>query len=357
MFCNRYTKLLIPYLDGTLDEAARRKVEAHLARCESCAQELRVVRSISGVLKAVDAPVMEPAHDLWAKVSARIETEQPAPTPRGWLRTTQAVSACVVTVLLAAVGIGMFLPNAPEPMTPSTPVVRPETVPAPADEPEPREPASPTAGELYAKAPSAPSHSPLVANPSVRPKPAHTKHLQPLSYDHWHATRDAKQVPPPAPRKEDYAWKAAVDDRGPTSGTERPGFADFARRGVETSATQPPPTSRTDGLIVAGDTAGVAVASAEGAKSERYFAVAASEAAPAETHASLGLVVTTAPGRPASAPSAASPETPADASFGTLSCAGRPRITDEVGVAKVESVVDTLNETEGVRVVALFAYP
>ena len=111
MMCYRYRKLLVPYSEGTLDERSARGLERHLERCASCAEELRVLRVVSGALRAVDQPAMEPAPDLWEKVSARI-ADQPAPSRRSILRVPQAVSAAAVVLLVAVVGFNLIRSDA-----------------------------------------------------------------------------------------------------------------------------------------------------------------------------------------------------------------------------------------------------
>lgn len=109
MRCFRFKKLLIPYIEGGLDERAQAKLEQHLASCEHCRMELQGIRAISSALRSADAPAVEPANDLWAKVNARIADER---TPsRPWLRITQVTSAAAVAVLVAVIGISLLRPG------------------------------------------------------------------------------------------------------------------------------------------------------------------------------------------------------------------------------------------------------
>ena len=61
---------------GRLSEPVRQKVEAHLASCPSCSDELRAMRLHSGVIRSLrvsSAP--EPSAGFYARVIQRIEAE------------------------------------------------------------------------------------------------------------------------------------------------------------------------------------------------------------------------------------------------------------------------------------------
>jgi hypothetical protein len=53
-------EMLPDLLHGSLDERAREEVEMHLATCESCREDLDVIRAVKGA--AVFAPVIDVAH-------------------------------------------------------------------------------------------------------------------------------------------------------------------------------------------------------------------------------------------------------------------------------------------------------
>ncbi len=84
MECSRVNQLFSEYIDGALDEKTRRTLEEHLTACESCAEDLRALRSsiaAFGSLDQVKAPV-----DFIEKVHARIELNEQV-SWFGWLKT------------------------------------------------------------------------------------------------------------------------------------------------------------------------------------------------------------------------------------------------------------------------------
>ena len=68
--------------------------------------DLAAIRSVAGALMNAPSPTVEPAFDLWARVSERIAAEAPRqPVRRSWLRAPQAISAAAAAVLVVAVGV------------------------------------------------------------------------------------------------------------------------------------------------------------------------------------------------------------------------------------------------------------
>lgn len=62
------------YLEGDLGTAERSAVDAHLAQCASCREELRGLRATVALLRSLPDP--EPPADLAASVMARIDAER-----------------------------------------------------------------------------------------------------------------------------------------------------------------------------------------------------------------------------------------------------------------------------------------
>jgi len=70
MTCEAFDAALPDYLEGTLDDAVRTKVEMHLRECIRCAS---LVRDIENIRKEASAlPDLVPARDLWEGIEARI---------------------------------------------------------------------------------------------------------------------------------------------------------------------------------------------------------------------------------------------------------------------------------------------
>lgn len=70
MHCEQATKKIHLYIDNRLSLNEVRTLEAHLATCSSCCQELIVLEEVSGAI-ANSASVMEPA-DLTAHIMRRV---------------------------------------------------------------------------------------------------------------------------------------------------------------------------------------------------------------------------------------------------------------------------------------------
>lgn len=66
-------------IDGTLDASAERELSAHLQECDECRRVARELRSV--VAAAHEAPVLEPARDLWPAIAARLGTAGAAGGP------------------------------------------------------------------------------------------------------------------------------------------------------------------------------------------------------------------------------------------------------------------------------------
>lgn len=379
MFCFRYKRLLIPYNEGVLGEAERAGVEAHLSRCAGCRSELEAVRSVSGALRAADVPAMEPATDLWAKVSARIETEAARPAPRPWLKVSQAASACAAALLLAVVGIGMFGPDAPAPAPQNAPAVelRPEE-PAPrarvplTEKPKPVEERATETRSVPLKPPapgtrpSAPAET--VGRITVPPPPP------PPAPERFAAVRGIEAKPAP----ELSPVTAGRENRESRSYTPSVGYArgdgrtnwhlDDARKGVAVAPSRAAgrPKGEVSGISeekVAGADVDYAWDDKDGdskARANHFYA----DGATAPTNKPATRFGTELTGRLARSSSAAAPAAAPAPSCGlafgthtTPTCGDTPTLTAEMDARSAESVVDTLNETEGVHVVALFAYP
>lgn len=103
MNCQELEALLHPYLDGELDAAQRRDVDAHLSGCPACQRQLQDFRTLSAALKSPE--LRYPAGDL-LKQRLKFQLREAAmrsDRPR-WPRFAAAAA-----VTLMALGIGWGL--------------------------------------------------------------------------------------------------------------------------------------------------------------------------------------------------------------------------------------------------------
>lgn len=106
MNCEKAQNLLAEYRSDLLGPRARRKVEEHLAGCERCAHELRV---LDATIEMVEAEVRSsaPPPGLWNGVLNRISSPRAEPGGRGFSwRPARALGAAAA---VAAVGLGIAL--------------------------------------------------------------------------------------------------------------------------------------------------------------------------------------------------------------------------------------------------------
>jgi len=84
MSCDRFTERLADFLEREVPEPTRAAMEAHALACDECGPLLADLRRLR--IDAANLPELTPARDLWAGISARIETpvvELPARNERG----------------------------------------------------------------------------------------------------------------------------------------------------------------------------------------------------------------------------------------------------------------------------------
>ena len=83
MDCTALDERLADYLEGELDPATQREVEAHVASCVRCSALVRDLEQIRA--SAADLPELTPSRDLWSGIVGRIDTpvipfaQRPAP--------------------------------------------------------------------------------------------------------------------------------------------------------------------------------------------------------------------------------------------------------------------------------------
>ena len=116
MTCDGVADQLASYLEGELTEPVRLELEAHAASCSACSSLLADLDAIRH--EASTLPMLEPSHDLWAGIAARIdapvtslEDARQARTRtqrRTWMRTSVAAAA----LILVTAGVTHYITRA-----------------------------------------------------------------------------------------------------------------------------------------------------------------------------------------------------------------------------------------------------
>jgi hypothetical protein len=91
--------LLPDLLHGRLDGAERERVEAHVATCELCAEELALLRDLRATMRRV------PAIDVGA-IAATIPPYR-APVRRSWRNTSWRTAAAIATIAIGGASIAV----------------------------------------------------------------------------------------------------------------------------------------------------------------------------------------------------------------------------------------------------------
>lgn len=109
MSCANFRPAIQELIDGTLDEAGRRRLEAHLDACADChalAADLRQIRRTAGSLEP-----LAPPDRAWPRLADRLRTEDVSSTPSGGRSVTVkgARWLAVAATLVVAIGTALFL--------------------------------------------------------------------------------------------------------------------------------------------------------------------------------------------------------------------------------------------------------
>jgi len=116
MDCREVRQQLSAYLDGELPPAAREGVEAHVAACRACRQELAALQATVRFVHAL--PRLTAPEGLEKRIAARLAEPAPVVVRRTWLR--------VLRPALIAAGIGVlvlvFSPDSQVGQAPRVPV-------------------------------------------------------------------------------------------------------------------------------------------------------------------------------------------------------------------------------------------
>lgn len=79
MTCEPYRNQLLEYVDGNVTGGARAEIEAHLAHCPGCRQEVQALRDTLALVARMPAP--EPPETFWQQYLRELR-QQIAPAPR-----------------------------------------------------------------------------------------------------------------------------------------------------------------------------------------------------------------------------------------------------------------------------------
>jgi hypothetical protein len=181
MECAALDDRLADYLEGDLDPATRREVEAHVASCVRCTALVRDLEQIRA--SAAELPELTPSTDLWGGIARRIDTPvlplapRSAPTVAAGHRNFDRLRRAAIAAALVAVTAGVTYtltvansgggtarstmatnqPTAPNTSAQSgTDSARREPVTPTPDVPSPMLPEVPNGGKAYINNPSRP---------------------------------------------------------------------------------------------------------------------------------------------------------------------------------------------------------
>lgn len=117
--CERFRPELSARLDGAGDPELRSELDAHLARCRSCAAALDGMRRIDAALH--DLPPIPASPGFEARLRAKLDRAEPTPRPLGdrlreWLHVGRILAWSAVPVVVVALGlfVGRGTPPLPE---------------------------------------------------------------------------------------------------------------------------------------------------------------------------------------------------------------------------------------------------
>jgi hypothetical protein len=105
MNCHEWTDRIDDFLDRRLDDAEAEELRAHVAGCQSCADELASIRELRDLAAALPRS-LEPARDLWPGIEARISQ---AKVTRGRFRRRALLAAAAAVVIVSSVVTAYFV--------------------------------------------------------------------------------------------------------------------------------------------------------------------------------------------------------------------------------------------------------
>ena len=118
MNCEHFRDQMLDAMQGT----ASAELEEHVRACGACARELETLKKTSALLEEWTVPEVSPYFHSRLRARIREQREQAAPWWE-WIRKPALAAALAV---LMAVGIGLLIPGAQEPVAQSPVQTRPQ---------------------------------------------------------------------------------------------------------------------------------------------------------------------------------------------------------------------------------------
>jgi len=85
MRCDKVKELLLAYLDEEVDSSDRALIQAHLAECEACRQELAILSRVRERISQhfqVQASNLSPSPQAWSRLEVYYPSNSPNATPQ-----------------------------------------------------------------------------------------------------------------------------------------------------------------------------------------------------------------------------------------------------------------------------------
>jgi hypothetical protein len=116
MNCRKTQRLLVDYLEDSLAERAARSIRRHLASCDICRQELKLMKQIRENIALLSVPELsEKEWDAFQRaLSEKLAVQNPLPAPRplftpAWKIAGALAAAACVSFLFAVPTLNRFL--------------------------------------------------------------------------------------------------------------------------------------------------------------------------------------------------------------------------------------------------------
>jgi len=113
MNCKQIEEKLVPYLDGKLNPAGRRQMDAHLALCANCRQRAAEFRMVWDVLE--DLPAISPSPAFDAMVRARVANEPRRTGILSWFVPSLRIGFAATALIIFSLWLSFYRPSR-EPM-------------------------------------------------------------------------------------------------------------------------------------------------------------------------------------------------------------------------------------------------